>query len=338
MFGAAPANNGLMTGGNALLSAGSSMQQGAMMLPQVVQTIDPIRVETRVILPRPVYRQTLRSNTRVQPRSWARSTPAPVAPSHTSHTSVTGSPRVVRPVQRESPVQPAANSFTPRASVYASPQLPEAIPLKSFSEPYQGTYSPSQQGGGICREQLSPTVEPLGQSVAEQERTLPSPALVREEPSPLKVLTPQRGVLSVHGTHTPDGQKTKITSQRSQVIHNLEVQNSHGSIVFDGACDLTDVDIAEVVVLKYQEVELYPSPLVLPRAGLGLNRPATISLYQMNPEFKGQAVQATKFEKMLKKSNQKQGAIFVSYVETTEHGWVWTFKMSHFNKEEVIAT
>eukprot|EP00656_Telonema_subtile_P038726 TRINITY_DN4392_c0_g2_i17.p1 TRINITY_DN4392_c0_g2~~TRINITY_DN4392_c0_g2_i17.p1 ORF type:complete len:167 (+),score=63.20 TRINITY_DN4392_c0_g2_i17:26-526(+) len=120
-----------------------------------------------------------------------------------------------------------------------------------------------------------------------------------------------------------------------QVTYDLEVSNSHGRIAFDGATDLAKVNIDDVVVLKYQEIEMYPAPQTLPVEGEALNKPATISLYNMKPEFKGESVPSEKFGKMLKKSNQKQGATFVSYEETADHGWVWTFKMNNFNRATI---
>jgi len=122
---------------------------------------------------------------------------------------------------------------------------------------------------------------------------------------------------------------------KRQIVHDLKVSNNHGSITFAGEVELSKVQVEDVVVLKYQEIEMYPNQNI-PAEGTNLNRPARVELYKMTPELKGSAVPPYKYEKMLKKSNSKAGATFISYKDDGgDKGWVWTFEVKNFNRKDL---
>merc|ERR1712100_862151 len=56
-----------------------------------------------------------------------------------------------------------------------------------------------------------------------------------------------------------------------------------GSITFHGATDCTNVDFEKLVRLEVGEVLVYPEPGSQPPAGQGLNKRATVTMFQCWP-------------------------------------------------------
>lgn len=264
----------------------------------------------------------------------------------------------VRPAQQESCKQPLSNIVKPAPSMIRPPapfpssvaQEPPASPappqLQLAAADKEPVIQPPQLQP-LSREQLSPSVDRAASSsfVIEEPRHVSPIKEDKVVESPGRHLSPREALLppdlKVEFKHSQHGELQFLDhGELSGVVYDPRVSNGHGNIQFHGIVDISKVSIGEVVVLKYQEIEMYPKQEV-PKEGDGLNIAATVQLYQMNPEYKSKksdkmTTNPDKYRKMLQKTCQNlPGAKFVSYVEDPKHEWVWTFEMANFNRERL---
>jgi len=158
------------------------------------------------------------------------------------------------------------------------------------------------------------------------------------EASPVKCPEPP---FDVEGRDTSDGDYRVITlptssSNKKCEVWDLHVHNAHGSIEFPGLTDLAKVNIHEAIRCHHLRLELYPDAEELPAEGEGLNKPAVIKLYNMDPKKNDKKVDPEKFERMLQRSLGSQGSEHKSYQEEIVpgggKGWVWTFAVRNCNR------
>jgi len=103
-----------------------------------------------------------------------------------------------------------------------------------------------------------------------------------------------------------------------------------GKIEFAQPVDLrgwTRDDIQRVIQLKVGEVVVYPDADEKPPPGVGLNRAATITLYQcFPPTHQNQAVQTgdarARYERKIQRMTEQKGARFISY-DPVEGEWAF---------------
>merc|ERR1719506_2608587 len=110
-----------------------------------------------------------------------------------------------------------------------------------------------------------------------------------------------------------------------------EVRVAALEITFPGITDIRGLDIPSIVHLDIGEVLVYPDSDTKPPPGEGLNRQATITLYQCWPsDDHTQLLNPTKAEKYrnkIKAMTEKKNAHFLDYDCSTG---VWMFQVEQF--------
>jgi len=63
------------------------------------------------------------------------------------------------------------------------------------------------------------------------------------------------------------------------------IKNSHGSIIFSGETDVTNLDLDDLVIIRKREVEVYPDECQVKHPkGEKLNKQATITMFNAFPK------------------------------------------------------
>eukprot|EP00401_Gymnodinium_catenatum_P001397 CAMPEP_0117470478 /NCGR_PEP_ID=MMETSP0784-20121206/7236_1 /TAXON_ID=39447 /ORGANISM="" /LENGTH=1045 /DNA_ID=CAMNT_0005264567 /DNA_START=66 /DNA_END=3204 /DNA_ORIENTATION=- len=90
-----------------------------------------------------------------------------------------------------------------------------------------------------------------------------------------------------------------------------------GSITFHGETDCTELDFEHVVRLEIGEVLIYPESSTKPPVGTGLNKAATVTMYQCWPPNPSKLLQDTKsqdrYKKKIKQMTEEKNATFIDY-------------------------
>mmetsp|Transcript_83003 Transcript_83003/g.209376 ORF Transcript_83003/g.209376 Transcript_83003/m.209376 type:complete len:301 (-) Transcript_83003:105-1007(-) len=118
-------------------------------------------------------------------------------------------------------------------------------------------------------------------------------------------------------------------------VRDLTVRKANvGEVTFPGELDLVRErhvleELPVIVRLEPGEVLLYPDPGTKPREGEGLNRPATITLFQCKPPAGSltDADSKARYRERIAKMTEVKGATFVDY--DCDRG-IWRFRVSHF--------
>nr|XP_029118070.1 nuclear pore complex protein NUP98A isoform X2 [Elaeis guineensis] len=111
-------------------------------------------------------------------------------------------------------------------------------------------------------------------------------------------------------------------------------RHGYGSIKFDGETDVRRLDLDSIIQFNNREVIVYKDESKKPHIGQGLNKPAEVTLLNIMCINKKTGLQYTegpkveKYEEMLMKKAQEQGAEFVSYDAVKGE---WKFKVRHFS-------
>jgi len=104
-----------------------------------------------------------------------------------------------------------------------------------------------------------------------------------------------------------------------------------GTVTFHGSTDCSNLDLEHVVRLEVGEVLVYPEPDLKPPIGSGLNKPATVTLYQCWPPNGSALLQDVrsqeKYRAKIKQMTEDKHARFVDYDCNTG---VWKFSVDHF--------
>lgn len=104
-----------------------------------------------------------------------------------------------------------------------------------------------------------------------------------------------------------------------------------GTITFHGETDCTGIDFERVVRLEIGEVLVYPESTVKCAVGVGLNKPATVTMYQCWPPSGSKLLQDPKsqerYKKKIKAMTEEKRARFIDYDCSTG---VWKFAVEHF--------
>lgn len=136
------------------------------------------------------------------------------------------------------------------------------------------------------------------------------------------------------------------TESRLAAVEDFTViREGFGEITWPGLTDVRGLSIDDVVVIEDKAVEVYPetcadgSPQEYPPVGVGLNKPALVTLYNCGPkgdEDQGIEELATvsskkKYEVHVEKMRaftKKIGGQFISLSPQ----WVWKFRVEHFSR------
>jgi len=97
-----------------------------------------------------------------------------------------------------------------------------------------------------------------------------------------------------------------------------------GSIHFHGDVDIAGIDLYRIVRLEVGEVRVYPDPADKPDIGVGLNRPATVTMYQCWPPKPLDATDEEKYRLKIKQMTEEKQAKFVDYNCSTG---IWKFSV-----------
>jgi len=104
-----------------------------------------------------------------------------------------------------------------------------------------------------------------------------------------------------------------------------------GKISFHGITDCSALDVERCVRLELGEVLVYPDASMKPPVGTGLNKAATITLYQCWPPDGSSVPQDGKsqerYRQKIKQMTEDKHATFLDYDCITG---VWQFKVDHF--------
>lgn len=104
-----------------------------------------------------------------------------------------------------------------------------------------------------------------------------------------------------------------------------------GTITFHGDTDCTGVEFDRIVRLEIGEVLVYPEHTMKPPVGTGLNKPATVTMYQCWPPSGSKLLQDPKsqerYKKKIKHMTEEKRAKFIDYDCATG---IWKFAVEHF--------
>ncbi|CAE7909565.1 Nup98 [Symbiodinium sp. KB8] len=135
------------------------------------------------------------------------------------------------------------------------------------------TTPPSRLGlySFLCRPQDQPDPASTEQRIAE---TTDKPQVENSTPRPVVD----------HSKLIVEPDLSQMSSEELAEVYDLTVTKPDiGSVVFHGVTDCRDLDIAQTVVLKRGYVLVYPDPAKKPPPGEGLNKHATVTMYQCFP-------------------------------------------------------
>jgi len=131
-------------------------------------------------------------------------------------------------------------------------------------------------------------------------------------------------------TVTPD--VTRLSPRDLQQVFELTVGRPEvGSITFHGITDCTGLEIPRLVHLDVGEVLVYPEPGSKAPVGQGLNKRATVTMYQCwPPNGRGHLEDAKAQEKYrwkIQQMTEEKRAKFIDYDCNTG---IWKFQVEHF--------
>lgn len=168
----------------------------------------------------------------------------------------------------------------------------------------------------------------------EEEGSEPVPSTATPSTPPTflggLVARPELGDLEV----IPDIYAMPIAELRR--VRDLTIRRArYGEVTFTGEIDLLRdrrvlEELPKIIRLEPGEVVLYPDAGTKPPEGEGLNRPATITLFQCMPPNGGHfdsLESKTRYRNSIAHMTELKGAHFVDY--DCDHG-VWQFRVDHF--------
>jgi len=122
----------------------------------------------------------------------------------------------------------------------------------------------------------------------------------------------------------------KLSNEELREVADLTISRPGvGTLTFHGLTDCMGLDFERIVRLEVGEVLVYPEPALKPDVGVGLNKPATVTIYQCWPP--NGVVQDVrnqdKYRKKVKQMTEDKRARFIDY---DCFMGVWTFEVEHF--------
>jgi len=162
---------------------------------------------------------------------------------------------------------------------------------------------------------------PAAKRVSSQMSSQPSYAQEREMPR-----RRETGLLV-------EPELSKLSPSQLQTVPNLTITKPGvGSVTFHGITDCTDLDVEKDVVLKRGYVLVYPDTKKKPAVGQGLNKHATVTMFQCFPPgepvktLSDDAVQEYK-DKIRRMTEENSACKFIDYDCQTG---VWKFEVDRF--------
>lgn len=148
-----------------------------------------------------------------------------------------------------------------------------------------------------------------------------------------------RATVPLNGNAGAEGEGALVVSPELQNLSPAELRRVENltitrkgvaSVLFHGVTDCTDLDLEKDVLLKRGYVLVYPDPVRKPPKGSGLNKRATVTMYQCFPP--GGPVeteeQAQEYKDKIKKMTEENSACrFIDY--DCDSG-IWRFEVERF--------
>lgn len=112
-------------------------------------------------------------------------------------------------------------------------------------------------------------------------------------------------------------------------------RHGYGFVKFLGETDVRGLDLESIIQFNRCEVLVYMDESKKPPPGVGLNKPAEITLLNVkfvdkkSGQHLSEGPEVEKFEKKLKKKTEEQGAEFLAYDAIKGE---WAFRVLHFSK------
>jgi hypothetical protein len=127
---------------------------------------------------------------------------------------------------------------------------------------------------------------------------------------------------------------SRLSDAELACVEDLTVRRAGvGQITFHGQTDCRGLDLNDIVRLEVGEVLVYPEACqaVKPRPGDGLNKSATVTMYQCWPPNGGSQMQddraRSRYCQKIQQMTERKNAQFIDY--DTEQG-IWVFRVEHF--------
>jgi len=160
-------------------------------------------------------------------------------------------------------------------------------------------------------------------------RPLAGAGFVSPPPPPLPQAAPQ---YQTPGSITFEPDITTMSAEEIRRVPELTVSRSAvGKVTFHGETDCTGLDFTRILKLEIGEVLVYPDSASKPPIGVGLNKPATVTMYQCYPpsgnNMLRDARSQEKYKNKIRTMTEEKRAQFIDY---DCHSGIWKFSVDHF--------
>lgn len=192
-----------------------------------------------------------------------------------------------------------------------------------FESSYEESAPVADGGVEGCTSRAGGSDSPRGQEASVE---LPEPSDAQDGARASEAPANPFGYLVV----SPD--LSRMSSVDLRQVTELSVSRPEvGSITFHGTTDCTNLDIPAIVHLDVGEVLVYPMPGTKPVVGQGLNKRATVTMYQCWPpngrgNLQDEEAQ-DRYRRKIQQMTEEKRAKFIDYNCNTG---VWKFQVEHF--------
>lgn len=173
-------------------------------------------------------------------------------------------------------------------------------------------------------------------AIAPAATAAATPTLLEEDPSTVENALPSRSWKVLIGDIEVSPDIYSLPSDELRHVRDLTIRRPGvGEVTFHGEIDLSQEkhvfkELPSIVCLELGEVVLYPDPGTKPPEGEGLNRPATVTLFQClppNPSKYADDEGKAKYRQRIARMTEAKGARFIDY--DYDNG-IWQFRVDHF--------
>lgn len=153
------------------------------------------------------------------------------------------------------------------------------------------------------------------------------------------------------GTMQPHGQLDQLPPNESYLVFDPDIRNMSddelrcvqnltisrpnvGTISFHGITDCTNLDFERIVRLEIGEVLVYPDSSTKPDIGIGLNKAATVTMYECWPPNGRKHLQDPKsqerYRNKIKTMTEEKHAAAARFLDYDCNTGIWKFSVEHF--------
>lgn len=198
---------------------------------------------------------------------------------------------------------------------------PSAVPLAMWCRAIMGCLAKTRWPAGA--EAAGPGQAPAAPAALAAGAAVPAALGSAPEAEPA---APPAALLTIF----PD--LATLSDAELSSVHELEVRRiGIGSIVFHGPTDCRNLDVESLVHLDVGEVLVYPQQGLKPSPGQGLNKCATVTMYQCwPPNGRGNLEDPgsrERYRSKIKAMTEEKRARFIDYDCSSG---IWKFQVEHF--------